>query len=630
MAGEKLFVDYAGDTVAVIDPATGEERRAHIFVAALGASNYTYAEARWTEGLPDWIGAHVNAFARSAACRRRWCCDNLKAGVTKPSRYEPGINRTYQDLADHYGCAVLPTRVRQAARQGQGRSGGADRAALRAGAAAQPAFFSLAELNAAIRECVADLNAKIMRQLGESRRELFERSSGRRCSRCRRSPTLCRMAACRVAPDYHVEIADHYYSVPSRLIREIVEARITAATVEMFHKGTRVASHARSQLRNRHTTIPEHMPSAHRRYAEWTPARMMREAAKIGPATVALVEAIMRAKPHPEQGFRACLGILRLAKSYGPSALEAACRRGNDIGATHLRLDRIDPASTGSTGPTRNTKPPDGHAVQHANIRGAWLLPLSERRRTMLTIPTHEPSRRARPHRHGQGARGAAATARHRGARASRSGSPCWSTARRSSARTSGSSAGCKFAGLRQNAAVEDVDMKAPRGLDKALFQSSPPAIGSTGTRTCSSSARPGSAKAGSPARSATRPAATTARCSIIACRGCSMRSALARGDGRHARLLKSLARVELLILDDWGLRHPDRRAAARPAGDPRRPARPRLDHRHQPAPGRTLARDDRQPDRRRRHPRPPRPQRPPPQPQRRQPAKNGRQTLRT
>jgi transposase len=175
---------------------------------------------------------------------------------------------------------------------------------------------------------------------------------------------------CRVAPDYHVEIANHYYSVPSRLIRQEVEARITDITVEILHRGTRVASHARSFVRHRHTTVAEHMPSAHRRYAAWTPDRMMREAGKIGPATIALVEVIMTAKPHPEQGFRACLGILQLARSYGSARLEAACRRGNDIGArsygsiASILKHGLDKAYANET-------PPDEPPIQHGNIRGS-------------------------------------------------------------------------------------------------------------------------------------------------------------------------------------------------------------------------------------------------------------------
>jgi transposase len=157
--------------------------------------------------------------------------------------------------------------------------------------------------------------------------------------------------------------------VPSRLIRETVEARITDTTVEILHRGSRIASHARSEAPHRHTTITEHMPSAHRRYAEWTPARMMSAAAKIGPSTIALVEAIMKAKPHPEQGFRACLGILRRARSYGSARIEAACRRGNDIGATSYGSIKSI-LQHGLDRAYANEKPPDAPPIQHRNIRG--------------------------------------------------------------------------------------------------------------------------------------------------------------------------------------------------------------------------------------------------------------------
>jgi transposase len=317
-AGEKLFVDYAGDTVPVLDQITNTERPAHIFVAALGASNYTYAEARWSEGLGDWIGAHVNALTAIGGVPKAVVCDNLKAGVTKPSRYEPGINRTYQDLATHYGFAVLPTRVRKPRDKAKVEVAVLIVERFVLARLRNRRFLSLQELNAAIRECVTDLNAKIMRKIGKSRAELLETIDRPALDALPAEPyRYAEWKKCLVAPDYHVEIDKHYYSVPSRLIRATVEARITDTTVEILYKGSRIASHARSPLPHRHTTITEHMPSAHRRYAEWTPTRMMRQAEKIGPSTIALVEAIMKAKPHPEQGFRACLGILRLEKSYG-------------------------------------------------------------------------------------------------------------------------------------------------------------------------------------------------------------------------------------------------------------------------------------------------------------------------
>ena len=369
-AGEKLFVDFAGDTVAVIDPLTGDTRPAHIFVAALGASNFTYAEARWSEGLADWISVHVNALAAIGGVPKATVCDNLKAGVTKPSRYEPGINRTYQELATHYGFAVLPTRIKKPRDKAKAEVAVQIVQRFVLARLRNRRFFSLEELNTAIRECVADLNARIMRKLGKSRRELFETIERPALKPLPAEPyRYAEWKRARVASDYHIEIAGHYYSVPSRLIREVVEARITTTTVEIFHRGTRVASHAFSAVRNRHTTIAEHMPSAHRRYAEWTPARLMREAEMIGSATLALFEAIMRAKPHPEQGFRSCLGILRLAKEYGADRLEAACRRGNDIGArSYGSIASI--LQHGLDRAYAQDKVPEGAPIQHANIRG--------------------------------------------------------------------------------------------------------------------------------------------------------------------------------------------------------------------------------------------------------------------
>ena len=371
LAGEKLFVDWAGDTIGVIDPATGEERRAHIFVAALGASNYTYAEARWTETLPDWIGAHVNALAAIGGVMQALVPDNLKAGITKPSRYEPGINRTYQDLADHYGCVVLPTRIVKPRDKAKVEVAVQIVERFVLARLRDRTFFSLAELNVAIRDCVTAINAKVMRRVGKSRAELLETIDRPALKALPSEPyQYAEWKRARVAPDYHIEIADHFYSVPSKLIREIVEARITGATVEIFHKGNRIASHVFSAVRNRHTTITEHMPSAHRRYAEWTPAKMMDEAAKVGSATVALFEAIMKAKPHPEQGFRSCLGIISLVKSYGSERVEAACRRGNDIRATtygsvrSILQHRLDKAYA-------QEATPDDPPIRHGNIRGS-------------------------------------------------------------------------------------------------------------------------------------------------------------------------------------------------------------------------------------------------------------------
>jgi transposase len=371
-AGEGLFVDYAGQTVEVVDGSTGELRAAQVFVAVLGASNYTYAEASWTQSLPDWIGSHVRALAFLGGVPRQIVPDNLRAGVLRANWYEPGINPTYRDLAAHYGTAILPTRVRRPR----------DKAKVEAGVLVverwilarlrHHRFFSLVELNAAIATLIEDLNARPMRKLGVSRRQLFEQLDQPALSSLPVEPFVyAEWRIRRVALDYHVDIDGHYYSVPHRLLREQVEARITARTIELFHKGDRIAVHVRGGARGRHTTLPEHMPRAHRRHAEWTIERIGREAAAIGPATAMLTTLILQSKPHPEQGFRACLGILRLVRSYGRERLEAACARGLEIGARSYGsiqsilqhgLDRRPPTNSSGTGEL---------PLLHPNIRGS-------------------------------------------------------------------------------------------------------------------------------------------------------------------------------------------------------------------------------------------------------------------
>src|SRR6185369_14379226 len=367
---EKLFVDFAGDTVPVFDATSGEERRAHVFVAVLGASNYTYAEARWSEGLADWIGAHVNALTFLGGAPKLLVCDNLRAGVTAACRYEPGINRTYQEMAAHYGAAVLPTRVRRPRDKAKVEVAVLIVERFILARLRHRRFLSLGELNEAIRDVLGDLNARLMRRLGASRREFFETIDRPALLPLPSDPyAYAEWRRCRVAPDYHVEVHGHFYSVPSRLIREVVEARITDTTIEIFHIGRRVAAHPRSTLKRRHTTTPEHMPSAHRRYASWTPARMLSFAAQIGPGTAALVETIMRTKPHPEQGFRACLGILQLAKTYGAARLEAACQRGLSIGA-HTYGSIASILKTGLDRAFHDDAARDAAPLPHANIRG--------------------------------------------------------------------------------------------------------------------------------------------------------------------------------------------------------------------------------------------------------------------
>ncbi len=332
--GEKLFVDYAGQTVPVVDRVTGEIREAQVFIAVLGASNYTYTEATWTQGLPDWIGSHQRAFAFLDGVPELVVPDNLLSGVTKAHRYEPDVNPTYQDMAAHYNVAVMPARVRRPR----------DKAKVEAGvlvverwilaALRHRIFFSLAELNAVIRELLERLNNRPFKKLPGTRREHFERLDKPALQPLPIEPYVyAEWKKARVHIDYHVEVDKHYYSVPHALIKRQLDVRITQNTIECFYQGNRVASHRRSYQKGRHTTTTAHMPEAHRQAGNWSPERLSRWAAKTGPATEKLILSVLTARKHPQQAYRSCLGILRLGKAYGDDRLEAACRRALTLGS---------------------------------------------------------------------------------------------------------------------------------------------------------------------------------------------------------------------------------------------------------------------------------------------------------
>lgn len=338
IAGERMFVDYAGTTIDIFDAATGEVHACQLFVAVLGASSYTYAEATRTQTLPDWIGSHTRAFGFFGGVPGMVVSDNLKSGITKACFYEPVVNRSYEEMAQHYGTVIVPARPHKPRDKAKVEAGVllATRwiiAKLRNGK-----FFSLAELNEAIAACLMTLNARVSRHLGASRRALFDEVERGALKPLTSEPfEFAEWKQVKAGLDYHVEVDKHYYSVPYALLKEKMWARITARTVEVFHNGRRIAAHVRSSSNRKHTTIREHMPSSHRRYAEWTPERLQRRAAEIGRNTAILVEIIMRERAHPEQGFRACVGIMRLAKGYSRERFEAACAHALAIGARNYR-----------------------------------------------------------------------------------------------------------------------------------------------------------------------------------------------------------------------------------------------------------------------------------------------------
>ena len=326
--GEKLFVDYAGHTMEVTDPETGEIREAQIFVATLGASNYTFAEASLSQDLPSWIECHIHAFEFFGGAPEILVPDNLRSAVTRSCRYEPDLNATYRDMAEHYGTVIIPARVGKPRDKAKGESAVLQVERWVLAPLRHRTFFSLTELNQALRAQLELLNHRPFEKLPTSRKILFETLE---------RPTLkplpshrfifAEWKSAKVNIDYHIEVDRHYYSVPYQLIHQKVEVRFTEATVEIFFKGRRVASHLRSYRPGKPTTVSEHMPKSHQKYLEWTPSRLIGWAAKIGPYTQNLVTCILEDRPHPEQGYRSCLGLLRLGKRYTPERLEAACAR---------------------------------------------------------------------------------------------------------------------------------------------------------------------------------------------------------------------------------------------------------------------------------------------------------------
>ncbi|HEX3365535.1 MAG TPA: IS21 family transposase [Phenylobacterium sp.] len=366
VAGDKLFVDYSGKRLGITDPITGEVRLAEIFVAVLGASNYTFAEATWTQTLPDWIGSHVRLLRHLGGAPRLLVPDNLKSGVNKASFYDPEINRSYGRMAAYYEVGVLPTRPRKPKDKAKVEAGVRFAQSYILGRLRHQTFFSLDEANAAIAEVMARMNSRPMRRLGVSRSDLLESLD---------RPAMSALPAvdyeyaewrlARVGLDYHIEIEGFFYSVPHALIREQVDSRTTTRTVEIFHRGRRVAAHQRRYGGRRHGTDVEHMPSAHRAYAEWTPERFRSWGAEIGPQTEGLIVAILSNRPQPEQAFRTCMGVLRLCGPLGQDRAESVSARAIAVGALNYKsiasiiahnLDRPAPV--------------EASVVAHANVRG--------------------------------------------------------------------------------------------------------------------------------------------------------------------------------------------------------------------------------------------------------------------
>lgn len=370
-AGEKMFVDYAGQSMDIIDATTGEAQPAYIFVAVLGASNYTYAEATESQNLECWIGAHVRAVEFFGGTTQVVIPDNTRTAVKKACFYEPELNPTYAEWARHYSVAVLPARVRTPRDKGKVESAVLVVERWILAALRKRRFFSLAELNQAIAQLLEQLNGRPFRKLEGNRLQLYRRLDQ---PALRPLPAdryqLARWKKARVNIDYHVELDRHYYSVPYTLIHRLVEIRFSETVVEIFDRGQRVASHRRSRLPGRATTCSQHRPKCHRRYLQWSPSRLISWASKIGPNCAALVRKMLASRRYPEQSYRSCLGLLRLATTFGEQRLEAACRRALSFGSISYKSVQLILTKGLDCQPLAES-PSQQLSLEHSNLRGA-------------------------------------------------------------------------------------------------------------------------------------------------------------------------------------------------------------------------------------------------------------------
>lgn len=371
LAGEATFVDWAGPTIPWTDPGTGAVHQASLFVATLGASNYTFCRAYPNQQLPSWIDAHVQAFSFYEGTSRAIVPDNPRTGIKRANYYEPELHPTYQELAEHYGVAILPARVRKPRDKAKAENAVlvVERRIL--APLRHRRFFSVGEINAAIEPLLRALNEQPFQKMKGSRRSWFEELDQPLLRPLPAQPY--EMAEWRKAVaniDYHIQVDWHFYSVPFTLVKHEVDVRLSASTVAVFHQGKRVALHPRSAVRGGFTTDPAHQPKAHQRHGGTTPGQLIQRARALGPACAQVAAWIIEHRPHPEQGYRAVLGILRLGRDYGPERLERACRRAIALDCRTYRSI----ASILKQGLDREPlpdAPPPPPPLRHANIRGS-------------------------------------------------------------------------------------------------------------------------------------------------------------------------------------------------------------------------------------------------------------------
>jgi len=335
--GEEVEVDYAGMTMPVIDPQSREITQAEIFVGVLGASGLIYAEAHESQALPNWIRAHVRMFKFFGGVPKIIRPDNLKAGVSKANFYEPDLNPTYHELAVHYGSAVIPTRVAKPKDKALGENAVQQVERWVLAPLRKQRFFSIHELNQAMKKQLTWLNERQLTDQTQSRRELFEQMEKHALQPLPPYPfDYLEVKQAKVHIDYHVSFRKHLYSVPHQYTRKIVLIRASERLVEVYCDQKRIACHVRCDHPG-YSTEKEHLPANHRWYLEWSPERFSHWASQIGSQTEALIHKVLASRRHPEQAYRSCLGILNLVKTSGKERLEVACTLALETGVVSYK-----------------------------------------------------------------------------------------------------------------------------------------------------------------------------------------------------------------------------------------------------------------------------------------------------
>ncbi len=374
-AGEKLFSDFAGSTLSVTNPHTGEVVQAHIFVAALGASGLAYVEAFRSENSESWCMGHANAFRYIGGVSEIIVPDNPKAVIDRPSQYEPDVHMDFQHMASFFGAAVIPARVRKP--RDKAKAEGSVRIATMwiIAVLRERTFFSLAELNDAIRALLEKFNNRPFKKMPGSRRSVFESIERTALKSLPPDPyEYTKIGYARAGLDYHINIDGYLYSVPYQHAKQKLEYRQTAKTLEVFFRGKRIASHLRLWIKGKPSTLKDHMPSHHRHYQEehleWTPEKLLQWAATIGPSTAEAAQAIMQSKQHTEQGFRACLGVIRMARTWGSTRVESACKRAVALNACSYKYIKLITEHGVNNSPSV-LQPPTVAPAVHDNVRGS-------------------------------------------------------------------------------------------------------------------------------------------------------------------------------------------------------------------------------------------------------------------